>query len=62
MEGFLVTDFSDRFDEARKELMAWADEGRLHQQYDIAEGLELAPATLARLFEGGNLGKQLLRL
>jgi NADPH-dependent curcumin reductase len=62
MEGFLVTDYADRFDDARKQLMTWADEGRLQQQYDIMDGLEQAPAALARLFEGGNLGKQLLRL
>ena len=43
MEGFLVTDFADRFAEARKDLMTWAEEGRLHQQYDVVEGLEQAP-------------------
>ena len=38
------------------------DEGRLHQQYDVLDGLEQAPLALSRLFSGGNLGKQLVRL
>ena len=44
MEGFLVTDYADRFAEARRDLQTWADEGRLHQQYDVLDGLEQAPA------------------
>lgn len=62
MQGFLVSDYKERFAEARADLLRWADEGRLHQQYDVVEGLERAPATLNRLFKGGNLGKQLLRV
>jgi NADPH-dependent curcumin reductase CurA len=62
MEGFLVTDYADRFDEARRDLLAWSKDGRLVQQYDVLEGLESAPEALARLFRGGNLGKQLVKL
>ncbi len=62
MEGFLVSDFTDRFDEARADLLRWSEEGRLHQQYDVLEGLEQAPLALNRLFSGGNLGKQLVKL
>ncbi len=62
MQGFLVSDYQDRYDEARADLLRWSEEGRLVQQYDIVEGLEQAPATLNRLFKGGNLGKQLLKL
>ena len=62
MEGFIVTDFADRFDEARAELAAWVADGRLQQQSDVLEGIEQAPSGLQRLFSGGNLGKQLLRL
>jgi NADPH-dependent curcumin reductase CurA len=62
MEGFLVTDYADRFAEARRDLMTWFEEGRLHQQYDVLKGLEQAPLALNRLFSGGNLGKQLVEL
>jgi NADPH-dependent curcumin reductase CurA len=62
MEGFIVTDYTNRFDEARAQLTAWIAEGRLHQHQDVLEGLERAPECLRRLFSGGNLGKQLLRV
>ncbi len=62
MEGFLVTDYADRFDEARADLARWVAEGRLRHHQDVLEGLERAPEGLRRLFTGGNLGKQLLRV
>ena len=62
MEGFLVSDFADRFDDARRDLLRWSEEGRLHQRYDVLEGLEAAPLALNRLFTGGNVGKQLVKL
>jgi NADPH-dependent curcumin reductase CurA len=62
MGGFIVTDHRDRFAEARADMMRWLDEGALHAAEDIVDGLENAPATLRRLFEGKNLGKQLLRV
>ena len=62
MEGFIVTDYTERFDEARAQLSTWIAEGRLHQHHDVLEGLERSPEALRRLFSGGNLGKQLLRV
>ena len=62
MEGFLVSDYADQFAGARKQLIEWAEHGDLHVAEDIVEGLEHAPATLQRLFEGKNLGKQLLKV
>jgi NADPH-dependent curcumin reductase len=37
-------------------------DGRIRVAEDIVAGFEHAPATLRRLFEGGNLGKQLLKV
>jgi hypothetical protein len=62
MEGFLILDYVDRFAEAVGELAAWYRNGQLRDAEDIQEGLENAPATLGRLFEGKNLGKQLLKV
>ena len=62
MEGFIVLDFADRFIEAIINLGTWVSEGKIVYQEDIAEGLENCPETLARLFEGKNLGKQLLKI
>jgi NADPH-dependent curcumin reductase CurA len=62
MEGFLVSDYMSQFPEARRRLTEWVAEGRIAHAEDVQEGLENAPATLLRLFEGKNLGKQLLRV
>jgi NADPH-dependent curcumin reductase CurA len=62
MEGFIVTDYAPRFAEARVDLASWLEDGRLRQEHDVLEGLERAPEGLRRLFAGGNLGKQLLKL
>jgi NADPH-dependent curcumin reductase CurA len=62
MEGFLMTDFNDRIPEAIAALSGWVREGRLRHQTDVVDGLENAPAALARLFTGANRGKQVVRI
>jgi hypothetical protein len=62
MEGFILLDYIARFAAAREELIGWVRDGKLRYAEDIAEGLENAPATLRGLFEGANLGKQVLKV
>ena len=62
MEGFIVLDYINEFPMAVDQLKRWLDEGKLKSQEDIQQGLENAPRTLARLFEGKNIGKQLLQV
>jgi NADPH-dependent curcumin reductase CurA len=62
MEGFIVLDYQERAGEAVAALSRWVREGKLKHQEDVQEGLENAPRTLLRLFEGRNLGKQLLKI
>lgn len=63
MEGFIVLNYAARFGEAVKQLATWVQEGRIVSAEDIQHGgIEQAPATLRRLFEGKNLGKQLLQI
>jgi NADPH-dependent curcumin reductase CurA len=62
MEGFVTTDFIDQVPEAADALTRWVREGRIKHQSDVQEGLESAPAALARLFAGENRGKQLVRI
>jgi NADPH-dependent curcumin reductase CurA len=62
MRGFLLQHHADRTKEARGALTAWVADGKLKFAEDIVEGLESAPLTLRRLFEGANLGKQLLKV
>ena len=62
MTGFLVFDYSDRFDEAFATLGKWLDEGEIVSIEDVQQGLENAPETLNRIYRGLNVGKQLLAL
>jgi NADPH-dependent curcumin reductase CurA len=62
MEGFVVLDYADRFEEAALELAGWVMGGKIQHLEDIQEGFENAPETLLRLFDGRNFGKQLLKL
>ncbi len=62
MQGFVLLDYLDRIDEAQAEIGEWVMSGKIHSREDIQEGFENIPATLNRLFDGKNIGKQLLRL
>lgn len=62
MEGFLLFDFEDRFDAARRQLSAWYEAGLIAVEHDQLDGLERAPEGIRRLFAGGNLGKQILQV
>ena len=60
MEGFLVFDFTHRYDEARVALAALVASGALHHQEHVVVGLEHAPDALNLLFRGENHGKTLV--
>lgn len=62
MEGFIVLDHAERFLDMRRRLRTLALDKRLVWQVDEQVGFENAPATLARLFDGRNRGKQVLRI
>lgn len=62
MEGFIVLDYRERAGEAVAALSQWVREGRIKHEEDIQVGLENAPDTLLRLFDGRNRGKQLLKV
>lgn len=63
MEGFVVTDYEDRFAEASEALAQWLADGRLINVEDIVHDSILAfPETLAQLFAGKNTGKLILDL
>jgi NADPH-dependent curcumin reductase CurA len=62
IEGFLLSDYISRISEPLMLLYKWTKEGKIVQAIDMQEGFENIPDTLVRLFEGKNLGKQLLKL
>jgi NADPH-dependent curcumin reductase CurA len=62
MQGFIVIDYLTRAEEAYTALAEWVSAGEIAWRDDIQEGFENIPATLQRLFDGRNTGKQLLKL
>ncbi|MEL7028986.1 MAG: NADP-dependent oxidoreductase [Pseudomonadota bacterium] len=61
MEGFIVIDYVDRYDEGIAAMVKWADEGKLKAREDVLVGFENLPKALIRLFTGENVGKQLVK-
>jgi NADPH-dependent curcumin reductase CurA len=62
MHGLLVLDYMSEFPMARARIAEWIREGAIRTRADVQEGLENAPRTLIRLFNGQNIGKQLMKL
>jgi NADPH:quinone reductase len=62
VEGFLVSQFADRFDEGLKQISTWLREGRLHYREEIVDGLENAPQAFIGMMHGKNIGKELVRV
>jgi NADPH-dependent curcumin reductase CurA len=62
MEGFLVTDYASRFDEAVPRLARWVASGDLRWREDVTEGLENAPRAFIGMLNGANRGKTLVKI
>jgi hypothetical protein len=62
MRGFLVFDFADRYDEARREMSGWLEDGSLISLTDEVRGLEAAPQAFVDLLAGGNVGTRIVRM
>ncbi|WP_227375753.1 NADP-dependent oxidoreductase [Haladaptatus halobius] len=62
VQGFLVGDFSPRFEQATRQLAEWISSGELAYRETVTEGLENAPDAFLGLFEGENIGKQLVKV
>lgn len=63
IEGFVVYDhYADQFDDFRAEMQRLIDEGRMKYRIEIIDGFANAPDALARLLEGRNKGKMIVRL
>jgi NADPH-dependent curcumin reductase CurA len=62
VRGFLVSDYQDRYPEARARMGEWVRSGALKSKFDIAKGLEETPGAFLRLLKSENLGKQLVQV
>jgi NADPH-dependent curcumin reductase CurA len=62
LQGFIISEHVEIWDEALAELSGWLGDGRLKYRESIAHGLESAPAAFIGMLKGVNLGKQLVKL
>ena len=62
MEGIVVFDWADRYQEGAAQMAQWMKEGNFKTREDIVEGIENFPQTLLMLFEGRNFGKLILKV
>ena len=62
VEGFLVGDYQPRFEGATRQLGEWVQTGDVQYRETVTEGLENAPDAFLGLFEGENIGKQLVKV
>ena len=61
VEGFLVSDYMNRAQEAMADLGKWLAEGKIKYRVDVVEGIEGAPLALNKLFDGSNKGKLVVK-
>jgi len=62
MEGFLVFDYANRYDEARAEMTQWIERGELVPRVTEFQGLDAAPGAFVRLLHGDTIGTTIVRV
>ncbi len=61
MEGFIVTRWLDRWNEALAANAKWIHEGKLKVKETTVEGFDKMPEALIGLFTGDNIGKMVVK-
>jgi NADPH-dependent curcumin reductase CurA len=62
MQGFIVGNYADDFESAGRQLAEWVQEGRIHTEVTVEDGFKNIPNAFLNLFEGKNLGKQVVEI
>lgn len=62
MKGFTLGDYAADFKTGAQELGKWFQEGKLKYEETIIEGFDKTPEAFLGLFQGSNLGKQLVKV
>jgi NADPH-dependent curcumin reductase CurA len=62
MEAFFIYDLERHFPAAEAQMAEWIAAGRMSWQEDVLDGLEQMPRALMRLYDGSNVGKQVVRV
>ena len=62
MQGMVVFDYKDRYQEAAKDMARWIKDGKLKTRETIVSGIEKFPEAFDKLFTGDKLGKLVLKV
>ena len=62
VRGMVVYDHFQRTPEFLDRVIPWLNEGKIKYKEDVTEGLERAPETFARLMQGQNFGKTIIKI
>ena len=62
IQGFLIGDYKERFNEGRAQLTKWLIDGNLNYRETILKGFEQLPDAFIGLFNGKNKGKMLVEM
>ena len=62
MQGFIVSNYADKFPEGMKQLSEWLSEGKLTYSETIVEGFDQIPQAFIDLFDGKNTGKMIVKI
>ena len=62
MQGFIVSNYAEKFPEAIEKLAGWLNEGKLTYTETIVDGFDNIPQAFIDLFEGKNKGKMIVKI
>jgi len=62
IQGFVVLNYLDRFEEGIGQLAEWLMAGKLQFREEVVDGLDNILPTFERLFDGSNKGKLVIRI
>ena len=62
MQGFIVSNYTEKFPEAMKQLSDWIAADKLNYSETIVNGFENIPKAFIDLFEGRNKGKMIVQI
>ena len=62
MQGFIVSNYAEKFPEGIKKLSQWIKEGKLTYSETIVEGFDSIPQAFIDLFNGKNKGKMIIKI
>ncbi|HUX55166.1 MAG TPA: NADP-dependent oxidoreductase [Williamwhitmania sp.] len=62
MQGFIVSNYTERFPEGFKKLATWITEGKMKYTQTTLNGFDRLPEAFIGLFEGNNTGKLIVEM